>query len=105
VAMSPVLICAEYPKERYRVGEKISLPLFIINDLVWELGRVRWDWELLVGDCPAACGRGETSVPKDCVVRIGEAVATLPTRGPAVLRLRLFGEARPHSNEYEFFVN
>ena len=105
VAMSPVLICAEYPKERYRVGEKISLPLFIINDLLRELDLVSWDWELLVGDSLAARGGGETSIPKDCVVRVGEAVATLPTQGPAVLRLKLFGEARPHSNEYEFFVS
>ena len=36
-AMSPVLICAEYPKERYEVGERISLPLFVINDLSREL--------------------------------------------------------------------
>jgi hypothetical protein len=38
-------------------------------------------------------------------VRIGEAVATLPASGPAVLRLRLFGEEGPVSNEYEFLVN
>ena len=43
-------------------------------------------------------------MPKDSVVRIGEAVATLPAPGPAVLRLRLFGEEGPLSNEYEFLV-
>jgi beta-mannosidase len=103
-AMGTVLICAEYPKECYEVGETISLPLYIINDLPQELGQVGWDWELLVGDSAAARGGGETSVPKDCVVRIGEAVATLPAPGPAVLRLTLFGE-EPVSNEYEFFVS
>ncbi len=100
VAMSPVLICAEYPKERYEVGERISLPLFVINDLSRELGRVSWDWELLVGGSSVADGKGETRVPKDCVVRIGEAVATLPAPGPAILRLRLFTE-EPISNEYD----
>jgi beta-mannosidase len=105
VAMRPVLICAEYPKERYGVGKRISLPIFIVNDLLLKLDRVSWDWELLVGDSTAARGGGETRVPKDCVVRIGEAVATLPAPGPAVLRLRLFGKVKPHSNEYEFLVN
>ena len=104
-AMRPVLICAEYPKERYGVGERISLPLFIINDLSRELDGVSWDWELLLGRSSAASGGGKTRVPKDSVVRIGEAVATLPVSGPAVLRLRLFGEEGPLSNEYEFVVS
>jgi beta-mannosidase len=104
LAMSPVLICAEYPKERYSVGEKVSLPLFIINDLLQELDEVSWDWELLVGGSNAARGTGETNAPKDSVVRIGEAVATLPAPGPALLRLRLFGEEGLLSNEYEFLV-
>ncbi len=103
-AMSPVLICAEYPKERYEVGEQVSLPLYVINDLSQELGQVRWEWELLVGGSSAARGAGETRVPKDSVVGIGEAVVTLPASGPAVLRLRLFGEEEPISNEYEFLV-
>jgi beta-mannosidase len=104
LAMSPVLICAEYPKERYSVGEKVSLPLFIINDFLRELGRLSWEWELLIGGWSVARGTGETNVPEDSVVRIGEAVATLPAPGPAVLRLRLFGEEGPLSNEYEFLV-
>jgi beta-mannosidase len=103
-AMSPVLFCAEYPKERYEVGEQVSLPLYIINDLSQELGQVRWEWELLVGGSSAAQGRGETKVPKDSVVRIGEAVATLPGPGSAILRLRLFRED-PTSNEYRFSVS
>ena len=104
MAMSPVLICAEYPKERYEVGKRISLPLFVINDLSRELGGVSWDWGLFLEGSSAAHGGGETRVPKDSVVRIGEAVATLPASGPAVLRLRLFGEEGPVSNEYEFLV-
>jgi beta-mannosidase len=104
-AMRPVLICAEYPKERYSVGERISLPLFIINDLSRELHQISWDWELLLEGSSAAHGAGETRVPKDSVVRIGEAVATLSASGPAVLRLRLSGEEGPLSNEYEFVVS
>ncbi|HET9966577.1 MAG TPA: glycoside hydrolase family 2 TIM barrel-domain containing protein [Rubrobacter sp.] len=104
-AMRPVLICAEYPKERYSVGDRISLPLFVINDLSRELGIVDWSWELFLGGSSAAHGGGETTVPKDSVVRIGEAVATLSTSGPAVLRLTLFGEEGPLSNEYEFVVS
>jgi hypothetical protein len=103
-AMSPVLICAEYPKERYEVGERISLPLFVVNDFSQELGRVSWDWELLVGGSSVADGKGETRVPKDSVVRIGEAAATLPVSGSAILRLRLFRE-EPISNEYRFSVS
>jgi beta-mannosidase len=102
--MGPVLICAEYPKERYSVGERIFLPLFIINDLSRELNGVSWDWELLLGGSSVAHGGGETRVPKDSVLRIGEAVATLPASGSAALRLRLFGEEGPLSNEYEFVV-
>ena len=104
VAMSPVLICAEYPEERYGVGEKISLPLFVINDLSRELGQLGWEWELLVEGSILARGAGETSVPKDCVVRVGEAVAALPAPGSAVLRLRLSGEEQV-SNEYRFSVS
>jgi beta-mannosidase len=104
-AMGPVLFCAEYPKERYEVGTRISLPLFIINDLLRELDEVGWDWELLLGGSSVARGTGETRVPKDSVMRIGEAVATLPAPGPAVLRLRLLGDEGPLSNEYEFVVS
>jgi len=103
-AMSPVLICAEYPKKRYRVGEKISLPLFIVNDLSRELGQVAWEWEVLVEGSSVASGTGETRVPKDCVVRVGEAMVTPLAPGPATLRLRLFGD-EPASNEYRFFVS
>ena len=104
-AMRPVLICAEYPKERYSVGERISLPVFIINDLSRELDGVSWNWELLLGGSRVASGEGETRVPKDSVKRVGEAEATLPAPGLAVLRLRLSGEEGPVQNEYEFSVS
>ncbi len=104
-AMRPVLICAEYPKEHYEVGEKNSLPLFLINDLSRKLDQISWAWELLVGESTAARDAGGTRVPQDSVVRIGEAVATLPVPGPAVLRLSLSGEEISVSNEYEFLVS
>src|ERR671921_504420 len=104
VTMSPVLICAEYPKECYEVGETISLPLYIINDLSQELGRVRWEWEMLVGESNITHGKGETRVPQDSVLKIAEAVATLPAPGPAILRLRLYSEEGPLHNEYEFSI-
>jgi hypothetical protein len=103
--MRPVLICAQYPKERYSVGERISLPLFIINDLSRELGQVGWDWELLLGGSSVASGEGETRVPKDSVKRVGETEATLPAPGLAVLRLTLSGEEGQVQNEYEFSVS
>src|SRR5215211_3334815 len=105
VAMSPLLICAEYPQQRYEVGETISLPLYIINDLEEELGRVRWEWEVLVGESSVACGEGETRVPQDSVVRIAEAVAAPPAPGRAMLRLRLYSEEGPIHNEYEFSIS
>jgi beta-mannosidase len=105
VAMSPLLICAEYPQQRYEVGETISLPLYIINDLEEELGRVRWEWEVLVGESSVARGEGETRVPQDSVVRIAEAVAAPPAPGRAMLRLRLYSEEGPMHNEYEFSIS
>jgi beta-mannosidase len=104
-AMRPVLICAEYPQERYNVGERISLSLFIINDLSHELGQVGWEWEVLLGGSSVASGDGETRVSKDSVTRVGKAEATLPAAGLAVLRLRLSGEEGPAQNEYEFSVS
>ena len=103
-AMSPVLICAEFPKESYGVGETVSLPLFVVNDLPRGLGGVSWSWELLLGQYGVARGGGETKVQKDSVVRIGEARAVYPASGSAVLRLRLCVEEESVSNEYEFRV-
>ena len=104
-AMSPVLICAEYPKESYGVGERFSLPLFVVNDLSCELGEVSWGWELLLGGYSVAQGGGEAEVPKDSVVRIGEAKATSPAPGPALLNLWLYFREAAVSNEYAFRVS
>lgn len=105
-AMGPVLICAEYPKASYGVGERFSLPLFVVNDLPRGLAEVSWEWELLLGGYSVARGGGEEAeVPKDSVVRIGEAKATLSAPGPTVLRLRLFSGEETVSNEYAFRVS
>jgi beta-mannosidase len=104
-AMSPVLICAEYPKESYKVGERVSIPLFVVNDLARGLGEVRWDWELIIGGSRVARGGGEAEIPEDSVVRIGEAGAALQVPGQAVLKLRLFAGEETVSNEYVFRVS
>lgn len=103
-AMNPVLICAEYPQGNYEVNATISLSLFVVNDLARELGEVNWVWELLIGGSRSARGGGQTQVPGDSVLRIGEVVATLPSSGFALLRLRLFADGVSARNEYEFKV-
>jgi beta-mannosidase len=102
--MNPVLICAEYPRESYKAGTKLSLPLFIVNDLAQGLGGVSWSWELLLGGASVARGDGQTEIPADSVLKVGKAMATLPGSGSAILRLRLFGDGVTASNEYEFTV-
>ena len=104
-AMSPVLICAEYPRESYGVGQTFSSPLFVVNDFSRDLGVVIWGWELLLGGQSVAQGGGEAEVPKDSVVGIGEARATLAGPGPAVLSLRLASRGGSISNEYAFRVS
>jgi beta-mannosidase len=104
-AMSPVLICSEYPKESYRVGEEISLPLFVVNDLRRALGRLGWNWELCLEGRRVANGSGETDVPEDSVVEVGRARAELPGQGRATLRLSLVGEEEASkTSSYEFRV-
>ncbi|MGH3145822.1 MAG: glycoside hydrolase family 2 protein [Rubrobacter sp.] len=105
VAMGPILICAEYPVDSYEVGEEVSLPLFVVNDLARGLDGVSWSWELLLGGSSIAHGGGETEIPEDSVVRIGEAETTLKAPGPAVLRLELLGGEGTVSNEYAFRVD
>ncbi len=105
-AMSPVLICSEYPKKSYGVGGRISLPLFVVNDLPRALGRLRWAWELCLEGAKVAYGSGEAEIPADSVVRIGLARAELTAPGHATLRLNLFGEEAMtnKTNSYEFAV-
>ncbi len=104
-AMEPVLICAGYPERSYVVGEEISLPLFVVNDLPRALGRVEWTWELYVEEKKVAHGAGEMEVAADSVVGIGRARAKLPAPGRATLLLKLSVEgATDEANSYEFFV-
>src|SRR5215203_5032736 len=104
-AMAPVLICAEYPRESYEDGTGLSLPLFVVNDFARGLGEVSWGWELLLGESIIACGNGETEIAADSVVRIGEARATLPAPGVAVLVLRLSGKDATACNRYGFRIS
>jgi beta-mannosidase len=104
-AMAPVLICAEYPRESYEAGTGLSLPLFVVNDFARGLGEVSWGWELLLGESIIACGDGETEIAADSVVRIGEARATLPAPGVAVLVLRLSGKDATACNRYGFRIS
>jgi len=105
-AMTPVLICSEYPRESYVVGGGISFPLFVVNDLPRELGHVEWIWELYVEDDRVARGAGETEVPADSVVGIGRARAQLPAPGRATLLLKLSVEGVTNeANGYEFLVS
>ncbi len=103
-AMVPVLICAEYPKDSYGLGETISLSLFVVNDLPRRLGRLRWSWELGVGGTVIAQGSGEAEITADSVAKIGWVRARLPILGRATLQLRLYGEGVETSNAYDFFV-
>ena len=104
-AMSPVLICSEYPKESYGVEEDVSLPLFVVNDLPRPIGRIGWTWELYLQGEVVAHGSGETDIPADSVVRLGQARAKLSSPGRVVLRLVLLGKGEAHkTNSYGFFV-
>jgi beta-mannosidase len=104
-AMSPVLICSQYPRGSYDVDEEISLPLFVVNDLPQLLGRLRWTWELYLEGTRVAHGSGEVEISADSVVRLGQARARLPAPGRAVLRLILLGKGEAYkTNSYEFFV-
>jgi beta-mannosidase len=103
-AMRPVLVCAEYPDESYTVGTTVSLPLFVVNDLVRGLGRLRWDWEISVEGVDLASGSGETEIPGDSALRVGEARARLAETGRVALYLTLSGEGVDETNTYGFEV-
>jgi hypothetical protein len=104
-AMNPILICAEYPREKYEAGTEVSFPLFVANDFSHALGEVSWSWEVFLGGSSIASGDGESEIPADSVVEIGEARATLPAPGAAVLRLHLSGRDLAVHNQYEFLVS
>jgi len=103
-AMSPVLVCSEYPEESYTLGDTFSSSLFVVNDLPRALGRLHWYWELSIEGAGFAQGSGEVAIAADSVARIGSARAGLTTPGRATLRLRLYGEEVQASNAYDFFV-
>jgi len=103
-AMRPVLVCAEYPDESYTVGTTVSLPLFVVNDFVRDLGPLRWDWEISVEGVDLASGSGETEIPGDSALRVGEARARLAEAGRVALYLTLSGEGVDETNTYGFEV-
>jgi beta-mannosidase len=103
-AMKPVLICAEYPEEGYAAGTEVSLPLFVVNEFVRNLGPLQWGWEISVEGIPVARGSGETEISGDSVTRVGEARALLAEVGRATLYLRLAGDGMEETNAYEFDV-
>jgi beta-mannosidase len=104
-AMSPVLICSEYPKEAYRLGRGISLSFFVVNDLARGLGRLCWSWELHIEGDKIARDYGEAEIAAGSVTRMGRARARLPIPGRATLQLRLYGEGIEATNAYDFFVS
>lgn len=105
LAMRQVLVCGEYPEESYEVGARISLPLYVVNDLPRALGGATANWELRLGDDEVASGHVEAEIPGDSVVRIGEVEAVLPAAGDAELRLYLSAGSVTSGNEYRFRVS
>ena len=103
-AMRPVLVCAKYPEADYRVGATFSLPLFVVNDLARDLGPLEWNWEVHVDGGKSAHGSGETVVPADSVMRIGEAKTRLSGAGRATLTLGLSCDGVSEKNAYEFVI-
>ncbi len=103
-AMSPVLVCAEYPGESYAKGTSLLLPLFVINDFARDLGSLEWTWDLYLDGARIARGAGEMEMPADSVRRIGQARAKLSDAGNATLVLGLSGEGVEETNSYEFTV-
>lgn len=103
-AMQQVLVCVEYPKESYEAGEKISLPLFIVNDLRQELGETVVYWSLRLENAEVASGCVRSQIPGDSVVRIGELKAGLPASGNAEIRLCLAAGDVKSRNTYRFRV-
>ena len=104
VAMQQVLVCVEFPKDRYAAGREVSLPLFVVNDLPRRLGETGVVWELYLGDARVAGGLVEAEIPGDSVAEVGKVRARLDAPGDATLRLWLAAEGVAVSNRYEFRV-
>jgi beta-mannosidase len=103
-AMSPVLVCAEYPKEFYRAGTTFSLSLFVVNDLARDLGPLVWTWEVHIDGKKVDRGSEVTGIPADSVTRVGEARARLAEIGNGTLTLSLSGDGVDETNAYDFVV-
>ena len=103
-AMSPALVCAEYPKECYRPGELLDLAVFVVNDFPHGLGRIRWEWWVELNGARIAGGAGPAAViPPDSVTPLGRARARLPDPGRGGLHLAVSDE-RVAPNRYEFRI-
>ena len=102
-AMNPLLFCVSYPKEVYREGETLDLPLFVVNDLARDLGRAGWSWTLTLEGEKISREEETVDVPADSVVCPGRVRVRLPGEGNAALRLRLSG-AGEADNLYRFTV-
>jgi beta-mannosidase len=103
-AMRPVLVCAKYPDAGYAEGAKLSLPVYVVNDLARELGPLRWTWEVRVDGRTVADGAGETEIPADSVTRVAEAETKLAYAGKGTLILKLSGDGVKETNSYDFAV-
>ena len=102
-AMSPALVCVEYPKEGYRPGELLDLAVFMVNDLPQGLGRIRWEWWVELNGARIADGAGQAVIPPDSVTPLGRVRTRLPAPGQAELRLAVSDE-RAAPNCYGFRV-
>ena len=103
-AMSPALICAEYPKESYRPGELLDLGVYMVNDFSHGLGSIEWEWWVELNGARIAGGAAPAGmIPSDSVTPLGRARTRLPGQGHAELRLTVSDE-RVAPNGYEFRV-
>ena len=103
-AMSPALVCAEYPKESYRQGELLDLAVFVVNDLPYGLGPIKWEWWVELNGARILGRAGPARmIPPDSVTLLGRARTRLPGQGRAELRLAVSDE-RVAPNGYEFRI-
>jgi beta-mannosidase len=102
-AMSPALLCAEYPKESYRPGELLDLAVFLVNDFPNGLGLLTWEWWVELNGARIADGAGQAVIPPDSVTPLGRVRTRLPGPGRAALRL-IASDERVAPNGYEFRI-
>ena len=102
-AMSPALLCAEYPKESYRPGELLDPVVFLVNDFPNGLGLLTWEWWVELNGARIADGAGQAVIPPDSVTPLGRVRTRLPGPGRAALRL-IASDERVAPNGYEFRI-